>query len=86
MAGELGATVFGGVGEVAPDGKCFSTEDLLPSAGVGLRFNVSKQRRINLRLDLAYSRTGGSWEKAGRIRVTLRLLDHRITQRHLTYR
>jgi outer membrane protein assembly factor BamA len=57
----LGATVFGGVGEVAPDGGSFNTEDLLPSGGVGLRFNLSKQRRINLRLDLAYSRTGGSW-------------------------
>jgi outer membrane protein assembly factor BamA len=57
----LGATAFGGVGEVAPDGKSFNAEDLLPSGGVGLRFNLSKQRRINLRLDLAYSRTGGSW-------------------------
>jgi hypothetical protein len=57
----LGGTVFGGVGEVAPDGGSFNTKDLLPSGGVGLRFNLSKQRRINLRLDLAYSRTGGSW-------------------------
>jgi hypothetical protein len=57
----LGATAFGGVGEVAPDGGSFNTEDLLPSGGVGFRFNLSKQRRINLRLDVAYSRTGGSW-------------------------
>jgi hypothetical protein len=57
----LGATVFGGVGEVAPDAGSFSANSLLPSGGVGLRFNLSKQRRINLRLDLAYSRTGGSW-------------------------
>jgi hypothetical protein len=57
----LGAALFGGVGEVAPDGRSFSFDDLLPSGGVGLRFNLSKQRRINLRLDLAYSKTGGSW-------------------------
>jgi outer membrane protein assembly factor BamA len=57
----LGAALFGGVGEVAPDGGSFNTKDLLPSGGCGLRFNLSKQRRINLRLDLAYSKTGGSW-------------------------
>ena len=57
----FGATVFGGVGEVAPDGRSFSLENLLPSGGLGLRFNLSKQRRINLRLDVAYSKTGGSW-------------------------
>ena len=57
----LGATLFVGIGEVAPDGKSFNTENLLPSGGVGLRFNLSKQRRINLRLDVAYSRTGASW-------------------------
>jgi hypothetical protein len=59
----LGATAFGGVGEVAPDGKSFNTGGLLPSGGGGLRFNLSKQHRINLRLDLAYSRTGGSWSR-----------------------
>jgi hypothetical protein len=57
----LGATVFGGVGEVAPDARSLNTEDLLPSGGADLRFNLSKQRRINLRVDMAYSRTGGLW-------------------------
>jgi hypothetical protein len=57
----LEAAVFGGVGEVAPDGGSFNLKDLLPSGGCGLRFNFSKQRRINLRVDLAYSKTGGSW-------------------------
>jgi outer membrane protein assembly factor BamA len=57
----LGAALFGGVGEVAPDGASFNAEDLLPSGGAGLRFNLSKQRRINLRLDAAYSKTGASW-------------------------
>ena len=57
----LGVTAFGGVGEVAPDGGSFNTHDLLPAGGLGLRFNLSKQRRINLRLDTAYSKTGGSW-------------------------
>jgi len=57
----LGAVVFGGVGEVAPSWSSYSTKDLLPSGGSGLRFNLSKQRRINLRVDGAYSRTGASW-------------------------
>jgi hypothetical protein len=52
---------FACIGEVAPDGSSFTFEDLLPSDGGGLRFNLSKQRRINLRVDLAYSRTRASW-------------------------
>jgi outer membrane protein assembly factor BamA len=59
----FGATVFGGVGEVAPKWSRYDAENLLPSAGLGLRYNLSKQRRINLRLDLAYSKTGGSWSR-----------------------
>jgi Omp85 superfamily domain len=57
----FGATLFAGVGEVAPDAGSFNAHDLLPSGGVGLRYNLSKQQRLNLRLDLAYSKTGGSW-------------------------
>jgi outer membrane protein assembly factor BamA len=57
----LGGTVFGGVGEVAPQWTAYNTENLLPSGGLGLRYNLSKLRKINLRLDLAYSKTGGSW-------------------------
>ena len=57
----LGAAVFAGIGEVAPDVAAFNTMDLLPSGGCGLRYNLSKHRRINLRLDVAYSKTGGSW-------------------------
>ena len=61
LAWRFGAAVFGGVGEVAPDGSSFNTNDLLPSGGCGLRFSLSKQRKINLRLDAAYSKTGASW-------------------------
>jgi outer membrane protein assembly factor BamA len=57
----LGGTVFGGVGEVAPQWSAYTTENLLPSGGLGLRCNLSKQRKINLRRDLAYIKTGGSW-------------------------
>src|SRR5260370_20298079 len=56
----FGATVFGGVGEVAPKWSGYDAENLLPSAGLGLRYNLSKQRRINLRLDLAHNKTGRS--------------------------
>ena len=61
LSKRFGAAVFGGVGQVAPRWSAYVTEDLLPSGGTGLRFNLSKQRRINLRVDVAYSRTGVSW-------------------------
>jgi hypothetical protein len=61
LSKRFGASVFGGVGEVAPNWNSYSSENLLPSGGAGLRFNLSKQQRIHLRVDAAYSRTGGSW-------------------------
>ncbi len=56
-----GFTAFAGVGQVAPSWKSFSTENLLPGGGVGVRFNLAKHDRINLRADVAYGNTGWSW-------------------------
>jgi len=58
---KIGGTVFFGVGEVAPDGRSFSWDKVLPSGGLGLRYNLLKQGRLNLRADFAYSNTGFSW-------------------------
>ena len=57
----FGWTAFAGVGEVAPDGLSFNFSNLLPSGGLGLRFNVLKEGRLNLRVDFAESKTGFSW-------------------------
>ena len=49
-----GMVVFAGVGEVVPGFNELNTDDLLTSAGAGLRFRVAKSHPINLRLDWAY--------------------------------
>ena len=56
-----GFAIFAGVGEVAPSWDAFTTEELLPAGGGGIRFNLGQADRINLRLDLAYGKTGWSW-------------------------
>jgi outer membrane protein assembly factor BamA len=59
-----GFVLFGGVGEVAPDWNAFTTDDLLPGGGAGIRWNLSGKQRINLRGDIAYGKTGWSWNFA----------------------
>ena len=50
-------TGFAGVAEVAPDyGSLFN--DLLPAAGVGVRYTVSKTYKVNLALDVAVGKHG----------------------------
>ncbi len=49
-----GFVVFAGVGEVMPGFDELNTDDLLASAGAGLRFRVAKSHPVNLRLDWAY--------------------------------
>ncbi len=55
-----GFVVFAGVGEVMPALNEINTDDLLPSFGAGLRFRVSKEHPVNLRLDYAYGKDGGT--------------------------
>src|SRR5688572_27175499 len=56
-----GAAAFFGIGEVAPAWSDFNTENLLPGGGVGARFNLAQQDRINLRADVSYGKSGWSW-------------------------
>jgi outer membrane protein assembly factor BamA len=57
----FGFVLFGGVGEVAPDWDSLTWANLLPAGGTGIRFNVSKTQRINMRADIAYGENGWSW-------------------------
>jgi outer membrane translocation and assembly module TamA len=50
----IGAVTFAGLGEVSPSIGRFSTNDLLPSAGAGLRFRLTRQNHMNLRMDYAW--------------------------------
>jgi len=61
LGSRLGFVLFGGLGEVADKWDSFNTDDLLPAGGAGIRFNLSKKQRINLRADLAYGKNGWSW-------------------------
>jgi len=49
----FGMVAFAGVGEVAPSIGEFNSENLLPSAGAGLRFMASTENRVNISLDYA---------------------------------
>jgi len=48
-----GMVAFAGVGEVAPGVNALSSENLLPAAGLGLRFAASQKYRVNLSVDYA---------------------------------
>ena len=58
----LGAVAFGGIGEVVPgDSQIFRSSYLLPAGGGGLRFQVSKKYRVNLRADIARGKDTWTW-------------------------
>jgi hypothetical protein len=57
----FGMVAFAGVGEVAESVSDFNTEDLLPSAGLGLRFMLSEDHRLNLSVDWARGQDSDAW-------------------------
>lgn len=58
----FGVVGFGGIGEVVPGGsQAFRSSNLLPAGGGGLRFQVSKKYRVNLRADIARGRDTWTW-------------------------
>jgi len=58
----LGAVAFGGIGEVVPGGsQIFRSSYVLPAGGGGLRFQVSKKYRVNLRADIARGKDTWTW-------------------------
>jgi outer membrane protein assembly factor BamA len=52
----FGMVAFAGVGEVAPSIDEFNSENLLPSAGAGLRFMASEENRVNVSIDYAFGK------------------------------
>jgi hypothetical protein len=58
FSAEWTGVIFAGIGEVAPGLRSLNLDDLLPSAGVGIRYTLSKQQHLGLRLDAAVGRDG----------------------------
>jgi hemolysin activation/secretion protein len=57
--GRFGATVFGGLGQVAPSFSDIFDSQWLAAGGAGLRFQLTKKQPIHMRLDYAWGRDGG---------------------------
>ena len=58
-AGRLGAVLFGGFGQVAPEVSKILNAELLPAGGGGLRYQLTRKYPMHLRLDYAWGRDGG---------------------------
>jgi hypothetical protein len=56
LFGRFGAVAFAGVGESMPSLTAFGDGKFLPAAGVGVRFQPSKQTPVNLRVDYAWGK------------------------------
>ncbi len=54
----IGAAAFVAAGAVAPSFKAFSAKDLLPSAGLGIRYLVFPKKDIFLRFDVGFTKEG----------------------------
>jgi len=52
--GRLGAVGFAGIGDVAPDPARLTLSGQLWTAGLGLRYLLDEQERVNLRVDLGW--------------------------------
>jgi outer membrane protein assembly factor BamA len=57
----FGGVVFGGIGQVAPRIAELTFEDLKVAGGLGIRFAVTEDPKINVRLDFAFSPEGFSF-------------------------
>ena len=57
----FGAVGFVGAGEVARKWSGFTSKDILPGGGLGVRFLLAKSNHVNLRLDYAWGKDGSEW-------------------------
>lgn len=58
----FGLVGFGGLGEVVSGGnQLFRTKNFLPSGGGGVRFELSKEYHVNLRVDFAQGKDSHTW-------------------------
>jgi hypothetical protein len=58
LKGRFGMVAFGGIGGIARRWNEFRSDQLLPAAGVGLRFTLEKKNHINYRIDWGVGRAG----------------------------
>jgi hypothetical protein len=56
-----GLVAFFGIGEVAESWSDYNFDDVLPSAGVGLRFKLSKTTGLNISVDYAVGTDSDAW-------------------------
>ncbi len=56
----VGFAAFGGVGKVFPAWDGFGEAEWLPSGGVGLRYVLIRDRRMNARFDVAWGKEGAN--------------------------
>lgn len=56
IGGKFGVVAFAGIGGVAPGLGKIGSSTLLPAAGGGVRYEVSREYRVNVRLDAAVGR------------------------------
>lgn len=58
LKGRFGMVAFAGVGGIARRWNEFRSDQLLPAAGLGVRFTLEKQNHINYRVDWGVGRAG----------------------------
>jgi hypothetical protein len=56
--GRFGFVLFAGVGEVAHSFSDFDADKLLPAGGLGIRFLLARENRVNFRIDYAWGKSG----------------------------
>jgi outer membrane protein assembly factor BamA len=56
--GRFGFVAFAGVGEVADSFSDFDSDKLLPAGGIGIRFLLARENRVNFRIDYAWGKSG----------------------------
>jgi len=52
----FGMVVFGGLGDVSEEFNSFDFSDVKPSYGLGLRYMILRERKVNIRLDFGFGR------------------------------
>lgn len=67
----LGATIFTGVGEIAESVDKLNVDDINMSYGAGVRFNLGKEDKMNIRIDFALNDLNGKKEETSGLYVDL---------------
>ena len=57
----LGLVLFAGAGKVFPGWDEVGPASWLPSAGLGMRYTLIEDRRMNARIDFAWGKEGGTF-------------------------